>query len=62
MDDDEEEEEKKIAQIFVKIYYIVVRVIPQDILVHRNFGKKPYGVYRHLKSDFFSEKKLVNVI
>ena len=36
-DDDEDDEGKKIALIFLKIYYIVARSIPQHILVHRNF-------------------------
>ena len=37
MVDDDDDEEKKIARIFLKIYYIVVRDIPHHILVHRNF-------------------------
>ena len=60
-DDEEEEEAKSCANISQNLLYCSPRYTSTYIGT-RKFLTKPLWVYSHLKSDFFSEKKLLNVI
>ena len=60
-DEDDEEEAKSCANISQNLLYCSIRYTSTYIGT-RKFLTKPLWVYSHLKSDFFSEKKLLNVI
>ena len=60
-DDDEEEEKKNCSNISQNLLYCSLSNTSTYIGTPK-FLTKALWVYSHLKSDFFSEKKLLNVI
>ena len=60
-DDDDDEEKKNCSYISQNLLYCSPRYSSTYIGTPK-FLTKALWVYSHLKSDFFSEKKLLNVI
>ena len=60
-DDDEEDEKKNCSNISENLLYCSLSYTSTYIGTPK-FLTKALWVYSHLKSDFFSEKKLLNVI